>query len=117
MSLAAGRPIREAAEQAGISERTAHRAMKSARFLNRVRAIQADMRKSIVGQLTGACTEAVETLQALLGDKHPATARLGAARAILEHSARLTETVELERRIAELEAGKLNDAPEFATAN
>jgi hypothetical protein len=61
------------------------------------------MRQRVVGRLADACTAAVDTLTALLGPDAPPTARLGAARAILEHSARMAETVELERRIAALE--------------
>jgi hypothetical protein len=49
-------------------------------------------------------TEAADTLRALLRAKSRSV-RLGAARAILELGTRLRESVELEQRIAALEAG------------
>lgn len=103
LALAAGKTVREASNEAGVGERTVYRALKRPRFVARVRAIQGEMRQAVVGRLTEVCTEAVQTLRELLGDDHPATARLGAARAILEHAARMATTVDLESRIAQLE--------------
>lgn len=118
LALASGLSIKDAAEHVGVSERTAHRALKNPRFAKRVRRIHAAMREQVVGQLTDACTEAVRTLRALLDPGTNPTARLGAARAILEHASRLAETVELEARIAALETEReARNAPEFATAD
>ena len=55
------------------------------------------------GALPDAMTEATTTLRALLAAESE-TARLGAARSILELGIKVRETVELEERIAELEA-------------
>jgi hypothetical protein len=47
-------------------------------------------------------TEAADTLRDLLGSTSP-TARLGAARSILELSVKLRESIELEERLQALE--------------
>lgn len=115
LNLALGVSVKDAADRAGVSERTAHRVSKKPAFVRRLRRIQGDMRERIVGRLTDACTDAVQTLRDLLGAESPATARLGAARAILEHAGRLAEMVQLESRIAALETTKDDQhAEEFA---
>lgn len=106
LHLAAGKPIVDAAREAGVSESTAHRLLRTPRFVARVRRVQGQTRNRVVGRLTDACTAAVDTLLALLADDQPPNARLGAARAILEHAGRMTETVELECRIGELESSR-----------
>lgn len=103
LHLAAGMHVADAAREAHTSERTAHRLLRKPGFVKVVRRIQAQMRTRVVGRLADASTAAVATLVELLSPDSPATARLGAARAILEHTGRMTETVELEQRIAALE--------------
>ena len=54
-------------------------------------------------QRTAAATEAVRTLLDLLQPSAPHTARLGAARSVLEIGVKLREVADLEERLAALE--------------
>jgi hypothetical protein len=56
------------------------------------------------GLLTAAASESVRTLLTLQKDPAPPAVRLGAARAILELGIKVRELVDLEARIAALEA-------------
>jgi hypothetical protein len=115
--LASGMTFEDAAQGAGLSEAAARRARKHPRILRKVRDLQAERRRGIVGLLSDAAREAVETLRDLQQEGTPASARLGAARAVLEFEARITETVALEERIARLELGRESqDAEELAEA-
>jgi hypothetical protein len=115
--LASGLNVRDAAQQVGVSERTAYRALRAPGFRRRVTALRGELRERVVGQLTDACTGAVATLRTLLGQSTSSATRLGAARAILEHAGRLTETVELEARLAALESEQKDiRAPKFSAA-
>jgi hypothetical protein len=58
------------------------------------------------GMLTAAAGEAVKTLRDLLKEPIPPATRLGAARTTLEMGVKLRETVELQERIAALEAAE-----------
>ena len=94
LALASGMPVREAAAQAGVCEKTAHRVLKNPRFVQRVRAIHAQMRERVVGQ--------------------PATARVSAARALLEFAEKMSSIVTIEARVAALEAQKEELDEEYA---
>jgi hypothetical protein len=102
VALAAGATIRDAAKQAGVSEKTAHRRAASPDFQKRVSEARTQMVQRAVGMLSEASTEAVTTLRGLL-DAESESVRLGACRAIVELGTRLRESEELERRIACLE--------------
>src|SRR5688500_18777903 len=84
LALATGLSINDAAAQAGVCSRTAHRCLRDPRFVRRVRRIHAQMRERVVGQLVDASTAAVQTLKDMLQPGTPATARVSAARALLE---------------------------------
>ena len=102
-ALASGQTVRDAAAAAGVSEATAFRRRRDPAFRQRVEAVRSELFTTALGQLADAATEAVTTLRVLLGDKS-ATIRLGAARSILELGPRLQAAVELEGRIAAIEA-------------
>lgn len=102
-ALAVGMTVRDAARAAGLSERTAHRRLEDPGFRRTVADARARLIESACGQLAEASTAAVSTLRALL-DAEGENVRLGAARAVLELGAKLRESVELEQRIAALEA-------------
>jgi len=102
LSLASGRTVKEAAELAGIGERTAHRRLDDPEYCRRIQDARAEMMTQAMGKLADASIEAVETLVRLLRAKSE-TVRLGASRAILEAGPRLRELTELETRLAELE--------------
>jgi hypothetical protein len=101
-ALAAGQTVKAAAASAGVSERTAHRRLEDAGFWQAVVDARAKLVDNALGQLADASAAAVTTLRALL-DADGETARLGAARAILELGNKLRESVEFEQRISRLE--------------
>jgi hypothetical protein len=101
-ALAAGSTITDAAEEAGISERTAHRRLADPEFRRGVQAARAEMIQRALGKLAGNAADAVDTLGALLSARSE-SAQLGAARIILELGNKLRESVELEQRLADLE--------------
>jgi hypothetical protein len=106
LALACGALVEAAAHKAGVSLRTAHRRLADPDFQRRLQELRADMVQRTAGMLTAAASEAVKTLLALLKEAISAATRLGAARAILELGVKIRETVELQERIAALEAAE-----------
>ena len=102
VALAGGATFKDAAEQAGINERTARRWMDAPAFRKQVDDTRAEMLAQAVAKLTSASTAAVETLQALLSSEMD-FARLAAARTILEVGMKLREQHDLAERVAALE--------------
>jgi hypothetical protein len=103
IALAGGASVREAAEASGLSERTIYRRLEDPAFRQQVQDVRGEFVRQAVGRLAAASTEAVATLRALL-NADGESARLGAARSILELGSKLRESLELEARIAALEA-------------
>jgi HEAT repeat protein len=101
-ALAAGASIREAAEAAGVGERTVYRRLQDPDFKRRVTQARSAFISGAVGKLAEASIEAVATMRELLSAKSESV-RLSAARAILEIGPKLREHTELEERIAALE--------------
>jgi hypothetical protein len=102
VALAAGRTVEEAARQAGLSERTAFRRLAVPGFRQRVAAARAEMVEKALGRMADSMSAAADTLRQLLtanGDN----VKLGAARALLELTVKLRESVELEARLQSLE--------------
>lgn len=104
--LAAGGGVADAARASGVSERTAYRRLADPDFCATVTRLRAELWESTAAQLVAAGAEAVKALVALLGAATPPAQRLGAARAVIELGVKLREVTELERRIADLEAGQ-----------
>jgi hypothetical protein len=103
-ALAAGVTIKYAAEQAGISERTAHRRLAEPAFVRELTQARAALLEQALGQLAAGSVEAVAKLRKLL-DHYDGRVMLGAARSILELGSKLHESVELEQRVRRLEGG------------
>jgi hypothetical protein len=82
-------------------------------FQRRLIAARADLVSRTAGSLTAAGQKAVNTLLDLLKPGTSAATRLGAAKAVLEAGLKLREVVDLEGRIAALEA-KLDEAETVA---
>ncbi len=101
VALASGQTVRDAAQAADISERTAHRRLEDAAFRRRVADVRADMVARSVGMLADASSEAVATLKGLLRAESESV-KLGAARSVLEIGTKLRESVELTAEVAEL---------------
>jgi len=102
VGLAAGQTVRDAAQSAGISERTAGRRTANPDFRRRLTELRAEMVGRALGKLADAAADAVEMLRKLLKAKADSV-KLGAARSILELGNKLRESVESEQRLAALE--------------
>jgi hypothetical protein len=104
VALAAGQTAREAAETAGVAERTVFRRLANPAFRQRAAELRADMMQRALGRLADGMAEAAAALRKLLASGSDAV-KLAAARAILEFGPRLRETVEFEERLRALEQG------------
>jgi hypothetical protein len=74
----------DAAQAAGVSERTARRRMEDESFRSQVTAARADLVQRAVGRASDSLVEAVDTLLELMRGASSESARLGAARALLD---------------------------------
>lgn len=95
----------EAAGEAGISERTVYRRLQDPDFRRQLANASSAVVTQTVSALGAASEEAVRQLLQLVTGARSEHARLGAARSILEFSAQLRESEELEQRISALEGG------------
>jgi uncharacterized protein YydD (DUF2326 family) len=96
--------LKEAALSAGISETTLWRFMQDEAFSRRLREARRDAVNHAVIRLQRASSDAVTVLHDLMKkDDAPASARITAARTILDYSIRAVEMDELRTRIEELE--------------
>jgi len=101
-ALAAGSPVEQAAQSAGVSVRTAYRRLADPVFARRLAQARDELISSALGELVDCASEAVSTLRALLNDSE-ARVRLGAGKAILDQLLRIRETLTLSERLAALE--------------
>ncbi len=108
LALARGQTYRDAATEAGLSEKTAQRRVQEPAFRQAVANARTLLFAQAVGQLADAAVEAVVTLRTLLAAQSESV-QLGAARAILEAGPRLRESEELAARISALEAALARD--------
>jgi len=105
LALAAGQTVRDAAAAAGIGERTATRRLADTAFRRRVAELRGEMVGRALGRMADGMSEAADVLRQLLAAESESV-RLGACRALLELGVKLRESVELEARVAALEAGQ-----------
>jgi transposase-like protein len=103
MLIATGKNISAAADELGITRRTAYRNASKPAFQRRVSKIRHEMTSAAVGKLTQASSFAVTTLMSLLKTENEPSVRLQAAKAILATLTPLTELGELRERIAKVE--------------
>jgi hypothetical protein len=104
LALACGANVEAAAKKAGMSRRTVTRRMQDPIFRRKVDEKRGELLYRTAAMLNAGCGEAVKTLLGLQQGSAPPTVRLGAAKAILEQAIRLKEVVDLEQRIAAIEA-------------
>jgi hypothetical protein len=102
-ALATGATLRAAAKAVGINERTARRRWADPAFQRQVRELRAVAVERASGRLSCNLMRAVNGLRQLL-DAEGESIRLGACRAMLELGMKLRQEVDLEQRIAALEA-------------
>jgi hypothetical protein len=104
-ALLSSASISEASKTAGIAERTLYRWLKIDSF----NAAYQDARREVVlrtvGTIQAAMVQAVETLRCvMIDDKSPPSAKVSAARVIIETGMKAYELGDLEERIAALES-------------
>jgi hypothetical protein len=96
--------LTEAAKQAGIGERTLLRWLSQEPFQAAYRLARRELVRQAIVQVQQATGEAVETLRAVMQDAEaPASARVSAARTVLETAVKAVELEDLEARIATIE--------------
>lgn len=101
-ALAAGKMRKDAAEMAGVSERTVYARLADAGFRGRAAELRREMIERAVGELSDATAEAARALRALLSAESEAV-RLRAACAILDQAVKLRDHAELCERVEEIE--------------
>jgi hypothetical protein len=96
--------IAEAAKAAGIGEATLGRWLKDERFATAYRDARRAVLSVAMNRIQRAIDKAVSTLEAVMDDTQaPASARVSAARSVLEMSAKTIELDDLAARVAEIE--------------
>ncbi len=101
--LAAGLTQQQAAQAAGRSRASVTRALREPEFRALVERYEAGAARRVSRRLDRLCDDALGTLTELLGCKAPAV-RARVALGVLDHAARSREQVDLEERVAALEA-------------
>ncbi len=110
VALAAGLTNKQAAKEAGVSERTVVRRLADDEFRRQVTEARATTVEQAAARLTSASLAAVKALLQLL-DAESESVRLGSARAILEMGIKFRESQELEARIAAMEERQRQQTP------
>jgi HEAT repeat protein len=100
--LAAGRTFVEAAQAAGVNDRTVRRWWEETAFRHRVCELRTAAVERSLGRLSDAMTAAADELRELLSAESE-NVRLGAARSLIELGVKLRDSVELTERVAALE--------------
>ena len=103
LALAGGATICQAAKQAGIAERTAHRRLESAAFRRRVQRARSELIERASAILANATSEASATIWRLVRSPDERVA-LAAARIALQLAPTVRDHCELAERITALEA-------------
>jgi AraC-like DNA-binding protein len=103
-ALLAAPTLAEAAQVCGVSERTLRRWLQDETFARRYRRERTRLLESSVNLLRQKSVAAVETLAEVADNKQsPASARVSAARSLVELAIKGAEVQDLEERITELE--------------
>ena len=104
LALATGQTVRDAAVSCQVGERTLHRwLVEDAAFGARVFELRKELFGQAVGRLAKLAGKATDTLEQLLAADSDSV-KLQAARTILEAGCKLREQLEMEERLARLEA-------------
>lgn len=96
--------IEEAAEAAGVCERTGYRYLKDPAVKSEIAEAMATVFEQVAWRVSRAMLEALETLVEINKDPDQSSlTRLSAAKTILDHGPKLREQAELASRLASLE--------------
>jgi nitrate reductase alpha subunit len=99
--------ITDAAKQCSIGEVTLHRWLKDATFQTAYREARRQVVQQAIVQIQQATGEAVETLRKVMqAADAPASAKVSAAKTILDTAVKAIELEDLEQRIVALETEK-----------
>ncbi|MCH8148260.1 MAG: hypothetical protein IH987_09755 [Planctomycetes bacterium] len=104
LALACGATVESAARKSGVSESTVYRRLKDLGFKRELAKLQAEMVQRATAMLTASTLEAAKTLLSLQDPSMPPAVRLGAARAVVDFGVKMRQLVELEERLAAMEA-------------
>lgn len=97
----------EAAEKAGITDRTMRRYFEDPEFCQRYREAFAGVIEDATRQAQALLMPALSTLQTVMEDEEiPAQARITAAKSIIDYSLKLTEQADVLEQLRELERWK-----------
>ena len=106
-ALAAGASFAEAGRAAGLSERTVRRRWRDAQVRREVAELRAAALARAVGVLSDGAADAAAFLVGVArGEQDADVRRIAAARAVLTLAPVLRDAVELEERVAVLEAAR-----------
>ena len=105
VALAGGLEVKDAAAQAGVSERTTYRRLTDEEFLHQIAEVRLTMMGQAVGEAAAGARDAVRALRELAKEGSPAI-RLQAARELLAASERLQETHPREQSRLRYEASR-----------
>lgn len=104
VALLSNANTRTAAKAVGVDEATLWRWLQDQEFHAAYMAVRRESVSLSIARLQQSSTEAVNTLRAVAKDKQaPASARVMAAKAIIEYSIKAVEIEDLAIRVAELE--------------
>ncbi len=103
LALASGKSVPDAANTGGVSERTVYRRLDDPAFRKKIQTLRAEMLAQTVGRMVDGMTDAADVLRTLLNAKSESVA-LGASRALLEMGVKLRASLDLEERLAAVEA-------------
>ena len=96
--------IQAAAQKVGITTPTLHKWLKVKEFKDAYREARREAVTAAISRLQRTATEAVDALRAVMNDtESPASARVSAARSILEIAIKAVELEDFERRLEALE--------------
>lgn len=107
LALAKGMTIADASRDTGVGERTIYNWRQEADFKARVQEARRELFDAASGRLSDLGGKAASRLGELVESDNDAVA-LGACRTVLEYGLRLREVLDLEGRIAALEADRQN---------
>lgn len=97
----------EAAEKAGITDRTMRRYFENLEFCQRYREAFAGVVQDATRRAQQLLEPALSTLQTVMEDEEiPAQARITAAKSIIDYSLKLTEQADILEQLRELERWK-----------
>ena len=103
-ALVAHGNISDAAEAAGVSRSTVERYMQDEAFSDELKARQGQVLQAVCASLRGRMGEAVAVLSSIMNDTGAATsARIQAARSVLEYGIKVAELHDLTARVEALE--------------